>query len=114
MTELKGICVPICTPFQDNGASLDERALEANIDSFLEHGVHIIAVNGGTGEFPFLTGAEKRRIAEVAAQIVAQALVEALGFGHGAQIVTRLRHIFHVKRAETRPFNRIVGITVIG
>lgn len=69
MTNLKGICVPICTPFKDNG-SLDEGALEANIDSMISNGIPIIAVNGGTGEFPFLSEAEKRRIAELAAKCV--------------------------------------------
>jgi 4-hydroxy-tetrahydrodipicolinate synthase len=68
MSDLKGICVPICTPFKNGGASLDVSALEAHIDSMLEAKVHIIAVNGGTGEFPFLTEAEKRQIAEVAAK----------------------------------------------
>ena len=68
MNELKGVCVPICTPFTPDGSSLDKSALEAHINSMLEAKVHIIAVNGGTGEFPFLTDAEKRRIAEVAAR----------------------------------------------
>jgi 4-hydroxy-tetrahydrodipicolinate synthase len=66
MSELKGICVPICTPFKDSGASVDVKGLEAHIDSMLEAKVHIIAVNGGTGEFPFLSEAEKRQIAEIA------------------------------------------------
>ena len=66
MTELSGVCVPICTPFKDNGAALDLKAFEANIDSLIENGVHIIAVNGGTGEFPFLAEDEKRKLAEVA------------------------------------------------
>lgn len=68
MSNLEGVCVPICTPFKDGGAALDESALERNIDSLVENGIHIIAVNGGTGEFPFLSEAEKRRIAEVAAK----------------------------------------------
>ncbi|CAM5187346.1 4-hydroxy-tetrahydrodipicolinate synthase OS=Castellaniella defragrans OX=75697 GN=dapA PE=3 SV=1 [Castellaniella defragrans] len=68
MSDLTGICVPICTPFKNNGATLDEKAFEANIDSLLEAGIHIIAVNGGTGEFPFLSEAEKRRTAEIAAK----------------------------------------------
>jgi 4-hydroxy-tetrahydrodipicolinate synthase len=68
MSKLEGVCVPICTPFKDDGASLDVGALEAHLDSMIEAKVHIIAVNGGTGEFPFLTEAEKRRIAEVAAR----------------------------------------------
>lgn len=68
MTILEGVCVPICTPFTEDGAALDEAALESNIESLIENGVHIIAVNGGTGEFPFLTEAEKRRIAQIAAK----------------------------------------------
>ena len=71
MSGLKGICVPICTPFKDGGASLDVRGLEAHIDAMLEAKVHIIAVNGGTGEFPFLSEAEKRQIAEIAAKRIA-------------------------------------------
>lgn len=67
MAELKGVCVPICTPFKDDGA-LDDRALERNIESLVESGVDIICVNGGTGEFPFLSESEKRRIAELAAK----------------------------------------------
>ncbi len=66
MSELSGVCVPICTPFKDSGASLDLKSFEANIDSLIENGVHIIAVNGGTGEFPFLADEEKRKLAEVA------------------------------------------------
>ena len=67
MTDLKGICVPICTPFSKDGSALDEAALRNHIESMIEAGVHVIAVCGGTGEFPFLTEAEKRRIAEVSA-----------------------------------------------
>lgn len=70
MSKLEGVCVPICTPFKDNGAALDIPAFEANIDSLIGNGVHIIAVNGGTGEFPFLSEPEKRRLAEVACKRV--------------------------------------------
>ncbi len=66
MSNLEGVCVPICTPFKDNGAALDIPAFEANIDSLIENGVHAIAINGGTGEFPFLSEPEKRELAEVA------------------------------------------------
>lgn len=68
MRELVGICVPICTPFDDSGEKLDETALTNHIDSMLEAGVHIILVCGGTGEFAYLRGGEKRRIAEIAAK----------------------------------------------
>jgi len=70
MRDLTGICVPICTPFDKTGERLDEAALRNHIDSMLEAGVHIILACGGTGEFPYLRHAEKRRIAEIAAKHV--------------------------------------------
>ena len=66
MTKLKGICVPVCTPFDDSGEDLDEGALRNHIDSMIEAGVHIVLVCGGTGEFAYLRADEKRRIAEIA------------------------------------------------
>ena len=68
MRDLTGICVPICTPFDDSGERLDEPALRDHIDSMLEAGVHIILVCGGTGEFPYLRALERQRIAEIAAR----------------------------------------------
>ena len=71
MSELKGVCVPICTPFTDGGASVDETALCKHIDSMIAENVDIICVNGGTGEFPFLSEAEKRKAVETAAKHIA-------------------------------------------
>ena len=68
MTDLRGICVPVCTPFTADGSAVDVAALKNHLDSMLEAGVHIIAVCGGTGEFPFLAETEKRRIAEISAR----------------------------------------------
>ena len=68
MKNLTGVCVPICTPFDDSGEQVDETALKNHIDSMIDAGVHIILVCGGTGEFAYLRAAEKKRIAEVAAQ----------------------------------------------
>jgi 4-hydroxy-tetrahydrodipicolinate synthase len=62
MPDLKGICVPICTPFDKSGDKVDEGALAAHVDSLLEAGVHMILSCGGTGEFAYLTEAERRRI----------------------------------------------------
>ena len=66
MTKLNGICVPICTPFDESGERLDEGALRNHVDSMIEAGVHIVLVCGGTGEFAYLRADEKRRIAEIA------------------------------------------------
>ncbi len=71
MSELNGVCVPICTPFKNAGKSVDEMALIKHIDSMIEAGVHIICLNGGTGEFPFLGESEKRKIVEIGAKHIA-------------------------------------------
>jgi 4-hydroxy-tetrahydrodipicolinate synthase len=71
MSELKGVCVPICTPFTAGGEQVDEVALRDHIDAMIDAGVHIICVNGGTGEFPFLSELEKRHILEIASKHIA-------------------------------------------
>src|SRR5690348_17120658 len=68
--ELKGICAAACTPMSEDGSRVDYDRLKTHLDTLIEAGVHIIAVCGGTGEFPFLSTEEKRRIAEVAARHV--------------------------------------------
>lgn len=62
MVDLKGICVPICTPFDKSGDNVDEGALTAHVDRMVEAGVHILLTCGGTGEFAYLTEVERRRI----------------------------------------------------
>jgi len=66
MSELVGVCVPVCTPFDATGEQTDEAALRDHIDAMIESGVHIVLVCGGTGEFAYLRQAEKRRIVEIA------------------------------------------------
>jgi len=68
MKELKGVCVALCTPFDESGEKLDETALRNHMDSMLEAGVHIILVCGGTGEFAYLRPEERKRIAEIASK----------------------------------------------
>lgn len=68
MNELKGICTPICTTFNNHDQAFDEASFLKHMDTLLQAGVHIIAVCGGTGEFPFLSAQEKRTIAELSAR----------------------------------------------
>ncbi len=68
MTELKGICTPVCTVFTEDGRKIDSSAFQRQLDRLLEAGVHIIAPGGGTGEFSFLTAAERKHVLEVAAR----------------------------------------------
>lgn len=65
---LKGICAAACTPMSDDGSKVDYDRLKTHLDTLLDAGAHMIAVCGGTGEFPFLSTEEKRQVAEVAAR----------------------------------------------
>ena len=64
MSQLSGVCTPICTVFTEDGSRIDEAAQIAHLDHLLEAGVHIVAVCGGTGEFSFLTREERLRLTE--------------------------------------------------
>lgn len=68
MSDLRGMCVPLCTPFDDTGEHLDEGALRNHIDSMIDAGVHILLSCGGTGEFAYLRQEECRRIIEITAK----------------------------------------------
>ena len=86
MTDLKGICVPICTPFDKSGDRVDEGALAAHVDTLLDARVHVILSCGGTGEFAYLTEPERRRIHEVV----------------GKQVRGKTGFIAHVSAISTR------------
>ncbi len=68
MAEMRGVCTPVCTVFDRDGAAVDDTALCNHLDSLIEAGVPIIAACGGTGEFSFLRPDERRHIAEVVAR----------------------------------------------
>ena len=61
---LRGVYVPLLTPFQSDG-ELDPPALERLVDYVLAAGVHGLFLGGTTGEFPLLSTAERQRVAEV-------------------------------------------------
>lgn len=65
MTDLNGVCVPVCTVFDESGETIDEGRYLAHIDRMLDAGVDIILPCGGTGEFAYLNGEEKRRLIEI-------------------------------------------------
>lgn len=68
MKELRGICAASCTPFKKGGEKIDEDNLKVHLDYFIEAGIHIILVCGGTGEFAYLRPEEKKRIVEVSSK----------------------------------------------
>ncbi|MGU9957350.1 MAG: dihydrodipicolinate synthase family protein [Arenicellales bacterium WSBS_2016_MAG_OTU3] len=85
MPDLSGVCTPICTIFTEDGSRIDEPAMRAHVDTLLEAGIHIICACGGTGEFSFLTRAERLQIAAIV----------------GSQIDGRARFMVHTSAVMT-------------
>ncbi len=71
MTALGGLCVPVCSVFSEDGSGLDDTRFLSHIDRVIDAGAKIICVAGGTGEFPFLSIAERRHLAEIAVKHIA-------------------------------------------
>ena len=65
MPDFKGICVPICTPFDASGDAVDEGKLRSHTDAMLEAGIHAILSCGGTGEFAYLREDERRNVTRI-------------------------------------------------
>lgn len=62
--DLKGVIPALVTPF-DRTDEVDQEALRRLVRFVLEHGVHGVMTTGGNGEFPHLTGQERRRVLKV-------------------------------------------------
>ena len=70
MERLKGIYIPLPTPFTDTGA-VDEDAVLALTDFYVEAGVHGLFVLGTFGQGPALTPDERKRTAKIVIDRVA-------------------------------------------
>lgn len=62
--KLKGIIPAAISPFTSSD-ELDERKTRENVDFLISEGVNAVLVNGGTGEFPALSAAERNRVIDV-------------------------------------------------
>ncbi len=67
MVQLKGIIPPIVTPFDKEGR-VDEAAFRKVVRFNIDKGVQAICVGGSTGEGHTYTGAEFKRLMEIAAE----------------------------------------------
>jgi 4-hydroxy-tetrahydrodipicolinate synthase len=59
-----GVLPALITPFNDDGSSIDDDALAANIERLIGAGVGGLVPGGSTGEFVTLTNAERRHLIE--------------------------------------------------
>ncbi|MBC7240426.1 MAG: dihydrodipicolinate synthase family protein, partial [Chloroflexi bacterium] len=64
MKEIKGIVVPVVTPFQRD-ESLNEAGLRTIVDYLVERGVHGLFPCGSQSEFWALTTEEKKRVMDI-------------------------------------------------
>ena len=62
--EMRGIIVPVVTPFHAN-EDIDEEALRRIVNYLIDNGVHGIFPVGGQSEFFALTADEKKRVIDV-------------------------------------------------
>lgn len=63
MNKFFGVIPPVITPL-DEDSKPDENALRTHVNFLIENGVHGLWVLGSTGEFPYLSMEEKKKIAE--------------------------------------------------
>src|SRR4051794_2071178 len=70
MAHFEGIIPAVTTPFDPSGA-IDEAALERNVGSYLDAGVHGLVANGTMAEAGSLSAAERRTAVEVIARAAA-------------------------------------------
>ena len=68
---LKGVYPALVTPFARKTEELDEAALRQLVRHCLPH-VDGVVVSGTTGEFPYLTRAEQKRMVEIAREELAE------------------------------------------
>ncbi len=73
---LRGVFPALVTPFDPKTEEVDEEAYRRLIRHVLPH-VDGVVTSGTTGEFPYLTRAEQRRLVEIARQEVGDKLVIA-------------------------------------
>lgn len=79
--QLKGLVVPLLTPFGDGG-QVDYDAFVRHVEFLAEHGVHALMVNGTTAEFHSLLPEERRHLLETArSRFGGQIVLHAGGLG---------------------------------
>jgi 4-hydroxy-tetrahydrodipicolinate synthase len=81
MPEFHGVLPALITPFTDDGAAIDEDALAAIVDRLVGAGVAGLVPGGSTGEFTTLSGAERRRLVELAVEAAAGRVPVVAGTG---------------------------------
>ncbi len=80
LNNLKGIFVPIVTPYNRRGG-IDEAAFRSNLRRYVKAGVSGVVVAGSTGEGPYLTERERLRLVELARPLISPPQLLLVGTG---------------------------------
>ena len=80
IANLKGINLPVVTPFDSRG-EVDEGAFRENLRRYADVGLAGIVVAGSSGEAPHLTERERLRLVELARRIVSPPQLLIVGTG---------------------------------
>lgn len=79
---LRGVFPALVTPFDPQTEEVDEEAFRRLIRHVLPH-VNGVVTSGTTGEFPYLTRAEQRRLVEIARQEIVSSTAGPSGMAEG-------------------------------
>lgn len=79
--EFHGVLPALITPFTEDGAAIDRRALSAIVDRLIGDGVAGLVPGGSTGEFTTLSHAERREVVEVTVAAAAGRVPVVAGTG---------------------------------
>lgn len=69
MKKLKGIIVPLITPFTEDG-TVDKGSIESLVNHVIAGGVQGIFTCSTTGEFPFLSPEQKLKVTKIVMECV--------------------------------------------
>lgn len=83
-TPLAGVVIPVCTPLNGEGTAVDEGSLRRHLNRLGDAGVSGVFVLGTSGEFGFLTDAQRRQVVEVTADEVGGTLPVLVGISDTA------------------------------
>ncbi len=78
--QLKGIYLPIITPFHPNG-EVDEESFRNLVSRFVGDGIHGLVVNGTTGESPTMKQTEWEALTRIAKETIGSRIPIVLGTG---------------------------------
>ena len=68
MTQLHGIFAAMCTPFEEDGETIDPGRYRDHIDDMIQAGMHGIVLCSGTGEYAYLSDKERSFLIEEGAR----------------------------------------------